>query len=89
MSLSLRWSRQLQRKVADRKRQKKSPLTARELEVAALVTEGLTNQQIADRLVLSTRTAEAHVENIPKKLGFSSRRSVASWFAQHDPKSGS
>jgi len=39
--------------------------------------------------VLSTRTAEAHVENILKKLGFSSRTSVASWFAQDDPKGGS
>jgi predicted ATPase/DNA-binding CsgD family transcriptional regulator len=66
------------------RKREKSVLTAREMEVAGLVTEGLTNQQIADRLVLSTRTAEAHVENILKKLGFSSRTAVASWFAQHE-----
>jgi len=66
------------------RKREKSTLTAREMEVAGLVTEGLTNQQIADRLVLSTRTAEAHVENILRKLGFSSRTAVASWFAQHE-----
>jgi len=66
------------------RKREKSTLTAREMEVAGLVAEGLTNQQIADRLVLSTRTAEAHVENILRKLGFSSRTAVASWFAQHE-----
>jgi len=70
------------------RKREKSTLTAREMEVAALVTEGLTNQQIADRLVLSTRTAEAHVENILRKLGFSSRTAVASWFAQHEAERG-
>lgn len=59
-----------------------SPLTRRESEVATLVAEGLTNQEIADRLVISPRTAEAHVENILRKLGFSTRRSVATWLAE-------
>jgi len=70
------------------RKREKSTLTARETEVAGLVAEGLTNQQIADRLVLSTRTAEAHVENILRKLGFSSRTAVASWFAQHEAEHG-
>ncbi|MFI5621914.1 ATP-binding protein [Nocardioides sp. NPDC051685] len=56
-----------------------SPLTRRETEVASLVTEGLTNQEIADRLVISIRTAEAHVENILRKLGVSSRHAIAAW----------
>ncbi len=60
-----------------------SPLTRREREVALLVQEGLSNHQIAERLVLSTRTAEAHVENILRKLGFSSRAAIASWVAEH------
>lgn len=60
-----------------------SPLTRREREVAMLVHEGLSNQQIAERLVLSIRTAEAHVENILRKLGFNSRSAVASWVAEH------
>ena len=43
-------------------------LTGRELEVAELVAEGLTNQAIARRLSVAPRTAEAHVENIRRKL---------------------
>jgi DNA-binding CsgD family transcriptional regulator/tetratricopeptide (TPR) repeat protein len=57
----------------------KTALTAREREVAALVAEGLTNRQIADRLVVSERTAEYHVEQIRNKLGFRSRAQVAAW----------
>ncbi len=56
-----------------------SPLTRRETEVAELVAEGLTNQQIADRLVVALRTAEGHVERILSKLGFTSRSQVAVW----------
>ncbi len=56
-----------------------TPLTAREREVAALLGEGLSNQQIATRLVISVRTAQGHVENILRKLGFKSRTQVAAW----------
>ncbi|MFJ8951719.1 ATP-binding protein [Streptomyces sp. NPDC102381] len=52
-------------------------LTRREREVAALVAQGLTNREIADRLVISKRTADAHVEHILAKLGLSSRREIA------------
>ena len=45
-------------------------LSPREHEVAALVGEGLTNQQIANRLVISVRTVHGHMENILRKLGF-------------------
>jgi len=55
-------------------------LTRRELEVAALIAEGLTNRQIAEALVISTRTAEGHVERILAKLGFTTRSQVAAWF---------
>ncbi len=55
-------------------------LTTRETEVAALVAEGLTNKEIAARLVLSERTAEGHVEHIRDKLGFSTRSQIASWY---------
>ncbi|MFI9764899.1 LuxR C-terminal-related transcriptional regulator [Streptomyces sp. NPDC051963] len=54
-------------------------LTRREAEVAALVAEGLANQQIADRLVIARRTAEGHVERILSKLGFSNRSQIAAW----------
>ncbi|MGE3270729.1 MAG: LuxR C-terminal-related transcriptional regulator [Chloroflexota bacterium] len=57
----------------------KSPLTAREHEVAALVAQGRTNRQIAEALVITERTAETHVRNIREKLGFTSRAQIAAW----------
>jgi DNA-binding NarL/FixJ family response regulator len=49
------------------------PLTTREGEVASLVVQGMKNQAIAERLVLSVRTVEAHLANAYAKLGISSR----------------
>ncbi|MET8873202.1 protein kinase [Nocardia sp. NPDC004604] len=54
-------------------------LTARERQVANLVAEGLTNKAIADRLSVSPRTAQGHVEHILTKLGFTSRAQIAAW----------
>jgi DNA-binding CsgD family transcriptional regulator len=59
-----------------------SPLTRRELEVADLVAEGLSNPEIAARLVISVRTAQGHVENILRKLGFNSRSRIAAWVTE-------
>ncbi len=59
-----------------------TPLTAREREVALLLGEGMTNQQIADRLVISLRTAQGHVENILRKLDLRTRAQVAAWVAR-------
>nr|GLK33401.1 LuxR family transcriptional regulator [Rhodococcus wratislaviensis] len=56
-------------------------LTKRELQVAGLVAEGLTNRAIAARLVISQRTASGHVEHILSKLGFTSRTQIAAWIA--------
>ena len=58
-----------------------APLTDRELEVAKLITGGLSNREIADRLVISPRTAEGHVNRILRKLGFDSRAQIAAWIA--------
>jgi pimeloyl-ACP methyl ester carboxylesterase/DNA-binding CsgD family transcriptional regulator len=58
-------------------------LTGRELEVAELVAEGLTNHAIARRLSVAPRTAEAHVENIRRKLGVRSRAQIAAWVTEH------
>ena len=52
-------------------------LTPRQLEVLSLLAEGLTNVEIADRLVVSPRTAEHHVAAVMTKLGTSSRRDAA------------
>lgn len=49
-------------------------LTARQLEVLALLVEGLTNAEIADRLIVSPRTAEHHVAAVLTKLGATTRR---------------
>ncbi|HEX8581133.1 MAG TPA: LuxR C-terminal-related transcriptional regulator [Acidimicrobiales bacterium] len=54
-------------------------LTPREREVVALLAEGLTNAELADRLFISPRTAAVHVSNILAKLGMASRTEVAAW----------
>ncbi|MEV1004880.1 LuxR C-terminal-related transcriptional regulator [Nonomuraea sp. NPDC050202] len=58
-------------------------LTRRELEVAGLIAQGARNKEIAARLVISQRTAEAHVEHILTKLGFTSRAQIAAWYVDH------
>ncbi len=60
-----------------------TPLTRRERQVAELVAQGLSNREIATRLVIAQRTAEGHVERILVKLGLSSRMKVAAWLAEH------
>jgi pimeloyl-ACP methyl ester carboxylesterase len=57
-------------------------LTSRELEVAGLIAEGLTNKAIARRLSVAPRTAEAHVENIRRKLQVRSRAQIAAWVTE-------
>jgi DNA-binding CsgD family transcriptional regulator len=59
-----------------------SPLTSRELEVAALVAEGMTNKEVAARLRLSVRTAENHLLNVMNKLGLDNRAQVAAWYTR-------
>lgn len=55
-------------------------LTSREHQVALLVARGLTNQQIADELVISRRTVEEHVSKVLKKLGVESRSAIVHAF---------
>ena len=54
-------------------------LSRREREVAALITRGLTNRQIADALVIGERTVHTHVANVLVKLDLTSRTQIAAW----------
>ena len=58
-------------------------LSKRELDVARLVASGMTSRAIAERLFLSERTVESHLEHTMTKLGFSSRAQVAAWVTEH------
>ncbi|WP_153505752.1 AAA family ATPase [Cumulibacter manganitolerans] len=60
------------------------PLSARELEVARLVAEPLTNQQIAERLYLSVRTVESHVRSALAKLDLTGRTELAIWTRERE-----
>jgi len=57
-------------------------VTRREWQICELVAEGLSNKEIAARLVISQRTAESHVQNVLNKLGFANRSLIAAWVAQ-------
>ncbi|HTK62571.1 MAG TPA: LuxR C-terminal-related transcriptional regulator [Pseudonocardia sp.] len=54
-------------------------LSKRELQVAELLTEGLSSREIAARLTIAPRTADSHVEHIRTKLGFTSRAQITAW----------
>jgi DNA-binding CsgD family transcriptional regulator len=60
------------------------PLTEREYTVATLVASGMTNREIADRLVVSPKTVSAHVEHILAKLGAGRRAEIATWATKVD-----
>ncbi|WP_277832348.1 LuxR C-terminal-related transcriptional regulator, partial [Speluncibacter jeojiensis] len=61
-----------------------SPLTKREQQVAELVAQGMTNRAIADKLVLSQRTVEWHVEHVLSKLQFTTRAQIAAWVVERE-----
>lgn len=64
-------------------------LSRRELEVLALLADGLSNPQIADRLFVTRKTVEHHVASILAKAGLSGRAEAAVWAAHHLGRSGS
>jgi predicted ATPase/DNA-binding CsgD family transcriptional regulator len=60
------------------------PLAKREVEVAKLIAEGLSNKRIGARLFISEATVATHVRNIMNKLGFNSRAQVAGWMVSQE-----
>ena len=52
-------------------------LTPRQIEVLQLVARGMTNQEIADRLVISVRTVTSHLDHIYSRLGIGSRAQLS------------
>jgi len=58
-------------------------LTVREIEVIRLVAEGLTNKQIAERLVISPSTVDTHIQSIYNRLGISSRSAATRYANKH------
>ena len=65
-----------------------NPLTRREREIAELISAGLTNRAIADRLVLSERTVEGHVRSTLAKLQLANRTELAAWTLRDTGSSG-
>jgi len=61
-------------------------LTKREQQIASLVASGLSNREIAEKLVISKRTVDAHVDHIFAKLGISSRVQLTVWLREQLPR---
>lgn len=59
------------------------PLSEREADVLRLLAQGLTNKDIAQTLILSVRTVEAHLRSVYGKLGVRSRTEAALWAVKH------
>ena len=62
-----------------------TPLTAREHEIALMAAAGLSNREIADRLIVGVRTVEGHLLRIYAKVGVSSRQELATIFTSASP----
>ena len=58
-------------------------LTTREVEVLRLVTQGLTNEQVAEQLVISPRTVNTHLTSIYGKIGVTSRSAATRYALEH------
>jgi two-component system, NarL family, nitrate/nitrite response regulator NarL len=61
-------------------------LTAREKEIIALISEGLSNKEIATRLHVATHTVKSHVHNILEKLALGSRLQIAAFARKRPPE---
>ena len=67
--------------------QRPGGLTGREVQIVLDIAVGLTNRQIAEKLGISERTVDAHVQNIRNKLSMEKRAQIAAWASAHLPRS--
>ncbi|MFD7008526.1 ATP-binding protein [Rhodococcus jostii] len=81
-SVALALGSEITSKPKRREKASGASLTQREQQIATLVADGLTNREIAVKLVISQRTVDAHVEHILTKLGFRSRTQIVRWLDQ-------
>jgi DNA-binding CsgD family transcriptional regulator len=58
-------------------------LSRREVEVLLLITRGMSTQEVAQRLFLSPKTVDHHIQHIYTKIGVSSRAAAAMWAMEH------
>jgi DNA-binding NarL/FixJ family response regulator len=58
-------------------------LTTREVEVLRLVAQGMTNEQVAEQIVVSPRTVSTHLTSIYNKLGVNSRSAATRFAVEH------
>ncbi len=70
---------------APRSRQPEVTLSARELEVLAVVAQGLTNAQAAQKLHVSENTVKFHLQNIYQRLNVNNRTEASRWYLQNYP----
>ena len=71
------------RSAPGKRQQHPGGLTRREVDVLQLAAKGLTTRQIADRLVISPKTADHHIQHIYGKIDVSTRAAAALWAMQH------
>jgi DNA-binding CsgD family transcriptional regulator len=71
--------------VAGKSEDRAAALSHRELEVAELVAQGWTNREIAERLFISPRTVESHLDHVKSKLGLSRRPHIVAWALRQHP----
>lgn len=67
-----------------KRQQNRGGLSRREVEVLQLAARGLTTREIADRLVISPKTADHHIQHIYSKIGVSTRAAAALWAMQNE-----
>ncbi len=83
-SVTVRLLRQFQEPEKPRAKQPLEALTEREVEIAGLVAQGMTNAEIAGELFISAGTVKTHIANVQRKLDVRNRVGIAAWVWDSD-----